>query len=215
MLPEILTLLLALTGLGLFALGLRRIWRWRLLAGGLTGGAGILLITLALLFASLTANLYTYQRLTHENTIARLRFENIAPRRFRAYLTTPDQTTRIADLYGDEWQLDARILKFHGLATLIGLDNRYRLERLQSRWHDPATARRIPPSIHSLAPEQGLDLWQLAHQHPDWLPWVDAYYGSAVFLPMAHNAVFRISLGQSGLVARPENAAARAAVENW
>ena len=48
-----------------------------------------------------------------------------------------------------------------------------------------------------------------------WLSIVDATYGSATFLPMADGAIFSVSMGSSGLVARPLNDRADLALKEW
>ena len=50
--------ILGLLGITLFVLGIRRIWHWKMLSGGIQGISGALLISLALLIASLAANLH-------------------------------------------------------------------------------------------------------------------------------------------------------------
>ena len=60
-----------------------------------------------------------------------------------------------------------------------------------------------------------IDLWQLVHDYHRWLPWFDALYGSATYLPMADGALYDIKASPSGLLARPLNEAARNAVGNW
>ena len=77
--------ILGLIGVTLFILGIRRIWRWKMLSGGIQGISGALLISLALLIASLAANLHSYQRLSHENPVASLRFEQLGPQHFRGH----------------------------------------------------------------------------------------------------------------------------------
>ncbi len=206
---------LAVLGLLLFVLGLRRIWRWKMVSGSVQGISGALLITLALMVASLAANLHTYQRLTHESPVASLRFDRIGPRYFRAYLQRPGQTAEIYDLHGDEWQLDARILKWHGWANLLGLDSGFQLERLSGRYRDAGEEKRSQHDVYPLYKSEGVDIWRLARNHPRWLPWVDAVYGSATYMPMSHGARYAISMSQSGLVARPLNDAARRAVKEW
>jgi hypothetical protein len=66
-----------------------------------------------------------------------------------------------------------------------------------------------------LARKQGLDVWSLAHDYQRWLKWLDAYYGSATYLPMQDGARFIVSLNQYGLMARPDNAQAESALPNW
>jgi hypothetical protein len=69
--------------------------------------------------------------------------------------------------------------------------------------------------VHALAEERTLDLWSLAHDFPKFTPGIDAYYGTATYLPLADGARFRISLSRDALIARPENESARAAVGDW
>ncbi len=170
------------------------------------------LVALVGLGVAVALNLRTYARLAHEEPVAELSFEARGPQRWRATLTTvSDLSKRSFDLAGDEWQLDARVLKWRGWANVLGLDARYRLERVSGRYRDIAQERSAPRSVYALGEEPALDLWSLASQYPDWLPFVDAVYGSATYLPMAEGATYEVSLTQSGLIARPQNAAARAA----
>jgi len=47
------------------------------------------------------------------------------------------------------------------------------------------------------------------------MPGVDAHYGTATYLPMAHGAIFEVTMTRTGLIARPVNEAAREAVGDW
>lgn len=208
-------IILALVGVTLFILGIRRIWRWKMLSGGIQGISGALLISLALLVASFATNLHTYQRLTHETAVASLRFEQLGPQYFRVILARPETVAETYELHGDEWQLDARVLKWKGFATVLGLDSGFQLERLSGRYHDAQQESAAPRSVHPLYQGEGIDVWSLARQYPRWLPWVDAVYGSATYMPMAHGARYQVSMSQSGLLARPTNAAAQRALETW
>jgi hypothetical protein len=172
----------------------------------------VALLALAGLAIAVVLNLRTYARLTHEAPVAELSFEARSPQRWQATLTTvPDLSKRKFELAGDEWQLDARVLKWRGWATVLGLDARYRLERVSGRYLDIAQERTAARSVYALGAPEAFDLWSLANQYPDWIPLVDAVYGSATYLPMADGATYEVSLTQSGLIARPQNAAARAA----
>jgi hypothetical protein len=61
---EILILIIALLGFLFFLLGLRRLWRGRLISGSLEGLTGLLFITVSLLAGAILVNLLTYDRLT-------------------------------------------------------------------------------------------------------------------------------------------------------
>ena len=108
-------------------------------------------------------------------------------------------------LAGDEWQLDARVLKWKGWANLLGLDAQYRLERVSGRYRQIEQERKDERTVYALSENPGIDLWTMSIDHRRWLPFVDAVYGSAVYLPMADGARYEVSITQSGLVARPVN----------
>lgn len=208
-------LVFALLGGLLLLAGLRRLWRrrWITAAGSICGGG--CLLALAGLAAALTLNLYNYHRLTHEQDVAALRFRQLAPRHYLVDIVAADGIGRRYALRGDEWQLDARVLKWRGAANLFGLNARYRLERLSGRYRDLSSERQGVRTVHALSRGTGIDLFALAHRHPHWIPWLDADFGSAAYLPMADRAEYHVSLSQSGLVARPANEAARVAVSRW
>ena len=215
MLLEIVTAAALIAGAILVVLGARQLLRRRPLRAGLQGLSGGLLLALGALVASMALNLYTYQRLTGEQPVAEVRFEEVAPQKFQTYVIEPDNQAQVFVLRGDEWQLDARILKWHGVAILLGMDTVYRLDRLAGRYRSVHQERNALRTVHSLGRERGLDIWELANKHGHRLPWVDAVYGSATYLPMADDARFAVTASVSGLVARPLNESARRAVERW
>jgi hypothetical protein len=204
----------ALLGIILFILGIQRLWRRRVLPGCLEGLVGLLLLAIAALAAAISINLYTYDRLTHESIIAEVNLHEIGPQHFGAVVKLKNKDA-ILDLRGDEWQMDARVLKWRGMATLIGFDTLYRLDRLSGRYRDITQERTGPRTVHSLSEEQGLDLWMIARRYAHWIPWVDAVYGSATYVPMVNGASYTVSVSITGLLARPNNEIARKAIGEW
>jgi hypothetical protein len=204
----------AVLGVILFILGIQRVWRRRVLMGSLEGLVGLLLLAVAALMAAISINLYTYDRLTHESKIAEISFQVIGPQHFGAVVTLKNKG-EILDLRGDEWQIDARVLKWRGMAVLIGFDTLYRLDRLSGRYRDITQERTGLRTVHSLSEEQGLDLWMIGRRYAHWIPWVDAVYGSATYMPMVDGASYTVSVSSTGLLARPSNDIARKAIGVW
>jgi hypothetical protein len=204
----------AVLGVILFILGIQRVWRRRVLTGSLEGLVGLLLLAIAALMAAISINLYTYDRLTHESTIAEVSFQEIGPQHFLASIMFKNNA-KILDLRGDEWQIDARVLKWRGMAVLIGFDTLYRLDRLSGRYREITQERTGLRTVHSLSEEQGLDLWMIGRRYAHWIPWVDAVYGSATYMPMVDGASYTVSVSSTGLLARPRNDIARKAIGEW
>ncbi len=204
----------AAVGVILFIFGIRRVWGRRFVAGSLEGLVGLLLLAVAALMAAISINLYTYARLTHESIIAEVSFHEIEPQHFAADVSFKNET-KILDLRGDEWQMDARVLKWRGIAVLIGFDTLCRLDRLSGRYRDITRERTAPHTAHSLSEDRGLDLWMIGRRYARWIPWVDALYGSATYMPMVDGARYTVSVSTTGLLARPSNPIASKAVADW
>lgn len=196
-------------------LAIRCARRRKVVATAFSALACQLFIVIGIAIALIGSNLLTWSRLTHESPAASVTFARTGEQAFDADIVFADGRSERLPLRGDEWQIDARVLKWRPLVSMLGFDTLYRLERLSGRYADIDAERTSPHTVHSLHPADQFDVWTLvraAHAH---LPWVDALYGSAVYLPMADRAAFDVSVGAGGLVARPRNDAARAAVAGW
>jgi len=174
-------------------------------ASGAVGGASILL----------AFSYYGYGRLVDEQLVSRIEFSQAAPGEYVARVMIDGRTDRLFTLRGDEWQMDARVVNWKPPATLLGLDPIYQLDRLSGRYSDIEEERSSMRTVHALSDELALDVWRVARRFPVLMPGVDAYYGTATYLPMADGARFEVSLTRTALIARPVNDAAREAVGDW
>ncbi|MGH8121883.1 MAG: hypothetical protein ACREPT_03840 [Rudaea sp.] len=165
-----------------------------LLLALLTGGSGIAL--------------RGYRLLTGEIPVATISARQVARQQFAVRTDFADGTHSAGALHGDEWQLDARVIKWKPVAVALGAEPLYRVERLSGRYRDTEQAQTTAPSVIDLAGDSVIDLWQLKQRFPRWLPWIDADYGSAAYLPLVDGARYSVSLSPlGGLVARPADAA--------
>lgn len=203
--------LCALIALG-HAAGARRCWRER---RRFASGHRLLwsVVFLALSLASAVAGfaLLGYRRLSAEAPVATLTTRAIGPQRYAVRIEYPDGEHRGTELSGDQWQLDVRVIKWDPRAVVLGAPALYRVERLSGRYLDVASEREAPRSVVDLRPARplgALDAWNLKQRFPRWMPWLDADYGSAAYLPLVDGGRFEVSLAAAGgLVARPADAA--------
>jgi hypothetical protein len=194
---------------------IRRLRRLQLVRGTLFFLSGATVLLVAAVAVLVAANLYTYARLTHEQEAARVSMRQLGERRYVLSVQPQGQPARHFEVRGDEWQMDARVLKWRAMGTLLGFDTLYRLERLSGRYGSVAAERAGPRTVHDLSEETSLDLWSLVRQHHAYVPFADALYGSAVYVPMSEGAEYTVSVSASGLVVRPGNETARKAVGGW
>ena len=193
----------------------RRLRDWRIRTGIVFLVIAAVVAALGTGGAMLAASLHTYARLTQEQEAARAVFRELAPKRYELILVLKTEPARRFEIRGDEWQIDARVLKWKGMATLVGLDTVYRFERVAGRYADTAQEKSAPRSVHALSAEAGFDLWAALKQHHRWLPLADTLYGSAAYAPMADGAQYSVNVSTTGLLIRPLNEAAKRALGGW
>lgn len=149
------------------------------------------------------ANLYTYQRFTAESPVAVLHFTRSDADVYEVILTPHVGDAKSFSLKGDEWQLDVRMIKWSNWLTFLGQAPLYRLDRISGRYADIEHARQRSVSAFPLGQADGIDVWSFARRSGNWLPGIDATYGSSVFLPMKDSVSYEVSMSATGLLARP------------
>jgi hypothetical protein len=215
MLLGTLVIVCAVAGLLFLLLAVKRLRHRRFGACAIHGTSSLALFLAAIAIGLLGVNLLTYHRLTHEQPALEAQFKRDGEARYAALLTYPSGETQELALSGDEWQVDARVLKWHAFADLLGFDTAYRLERISGRYTDIARERDRQRTVYALNPPDRVDVWTLLRAGRRYVPWADALYGSAVYVPMSDGARYQVVVSQSGLVARPLNESARQAVGAW
>ncbi len=212
----LLSIFIVLVGLILVYAALRLLAKRNWLMGFLRGFVGLGLVVVAVSLALIAFDVFSYRQLSKEEPVATLSFERLGEQLFEATLVHNDGREETFELRGDQWQLDARIIKWRGFMGGLGIKPGYRLDRISGRYYSLSEERSAERTVYALEQEGwGPDIWAWANQHPAWLPVVDARYGSATFVPMADNALFEVRLSSSGLLARPLNEPARQAVSYW
>ena len=178
-------------------------------AGGVAtaalGGAGMILL----------GSIYSYEQLTDEQTVGLIEFRENTPGKYSARLMIDGESDKLLMLRGDEWQIDARVVTWKPPASILGLEPIYQLERLSGRYSDVQRELSEPRTVHALADDRALDVWNIARRFPLLMPGIDAYYGTATYVPMADGARFEVNLSRDALIARPMNDAARKALGDW
>lgn len=156
-----------------------------------------------------------YNRLSEEQVISNIEFRRIDAQQYQARLMISGEQDRFFILRGDEWQMDAKIVTWLPPVTILGLDPIYQLDRLSGRYSDIDLEQSAARTVHSLSEGLPVDVWKMARRFPALIPGVDAYYGTATYVPMTDGARYEVSLSRDALIARPTNDKARAALAQF
>ena len=182
------------------------------LLGWLRGTAGMLGILAALCLSMLAYDLYSYKPLPETGEpLLEISFRADGTQRYLVTLTEGERV-RTIPLTGDLWQLDVRVLRWKGLAALIGLEPGCRLDQLTGRFLSAeqeagADGNRV---LLSRSPA-GLDLWRWLRDNRRDFGMFDAWGGRISFQPMADRAKYEVRLTAAGLMIEPVNDSAREA----
>ena len=200
------TLLLLLIALLLFA-GARRT---RGVGRFLRGVFGLLFFLLALALGGRGLALLNYLLIADDVAVAHLSMKQLGLQHFEVTLAPAAGNPRTLDLHGDQWEVDARVIRWKLSAQLAGFPPLYQLERIGGRYRDIVQEREATRSVQALNDTALFDVWTLKHRFPRWLPFVDADYGSGAYLPMVDSGRFDLFLNtRGGLVAIPADDATK------
>ncbi|WP_419810646.1 hypothetical protein [Bacterioplanoides sp.] len=177
------------------------------------GSVGMLMLTGCILAAFTLVDLWSYRQLQSEEPLATLSIYQLGDQSYDITLADATGGERRFKLTGDQWQLDARLITWSGPFAAAGVKPLYRLDRLSGRYLSLEQERTSERTLYELSGSRWLDLWQALYESGLWL---DAQFGSAVYMPMSNGAVFSIHLAPKGLIARPVNDVAKAALQvDW
>jgi hypothetical protein len=167
----------------------------------------LVLLVLGVFLGGLAMSLRGYRFLSEEVPVVQIDARILTPQRWELILSWPDGATREVTLAGDDFQVDAIVLKWKLPAMLAGLPPLYRLDRISGRYDDARQETTAPRTVIDFSEAGQGDLLDLHKQLPSWLPEVDTVFGSGAFLPLVDGGHYSVSLMRTGaLVARPDDA---------
>ncbi len=210
------TYLLIAIGIVIAAFTVRYLIRTTWFKGWLKGMLGFSLLFCSAVLALVGVDFYSYQQLVSEKSVATLEFSQLDEQKFSAKILTSEGKQYNFDINGDQWQLDARIIKWPSAFGAVGVRPAFRLERISGRYYSWEKEQTEPRSVFPLDEHNySVDIWEWSKRLNLKDVGIDATYGSATYLPMADGALYEVSLSNTGLVARPFNKAAESAINRW
>lgn len=175
---------------------------------------GLALLLLGGVSGLLALSLVQFFRLTTDAPVASIEVRQQAEGQFQVGATAPGVGARQYVLYGDQWQIDARVVRWKLPALMAGVPPLYRLERLSGRYSDAAREASATRSVHALDDWPAPDLGSLKQSFPNWFPFVDVQFGSAAYMPLFDGAKYQVYMDPRGaLFVRPDGEATAAGLK--
>jgi len=203
--------LLLFAGVLFFAYGIVLLHKRKPIRAGINGLLALPMILASGLLGLLMLNVQTYQQLTHEVVLADITLGEMTPSGVLVRLKA-DSMDKEFLTHADQWRLDARFLKWKPWMSILGKEPLVRLERVEERSFR-GNADQAIKGYDLISDGRWLDAVTSALSQNMGL--IDSVYGSSVYMPVRPGAAYQVSASVSGLLARPINREAQAAVIEW
>ena len=183
----------------------------------LRGTVGIGMLFMIFAMAMVGFDLLKYRALSQEEDLATVFIDRTGDQLFDVTIETTDHARTTYSVHGDQWQLDVRLLVWKGPLLAMGAEPLYRLDRLSGRYLSLEQERTAERSVYSLSESKSFadafDIWGWLKNYDLWL---DADFGSAVYMPMGDGVIYDVYRTPRGIVARPANdRAVQAVTIDW
>lgn len=162
----------------------------------------LLLITIGALLVVMGISVIGYKSLTKEQLAARIHIDKKANQDYIISLDTGEGAIEKYEIFGDQFYVDAKIIKWHYISNLLGFETIYELDRIGGRYiaiEQEKTARR---SLYKLEEPMSFDLFKLQERYPILEKLIDANYGSASFVEAKDGANYQLLVSTTGLLIR-------------
>jgi hypothetical protein len=170
-----------------------------------TSGAtlvALLWLSVAGLVSALGAGLAGYRALTNEDVALTVLVTPLANGHFLVDGRFPEGRAGSWEIAGDQLYVDARILKWRGVANFLGLHTVYELDRIGGRYVDIDSERTAPHTLFALGAAKPFDLFAWIKRKTWMAPLVDAEYGSGTFIDVKQSAIYEVRVSTTGLLIR-------------
>jgi hypothetical protein len=172
-------------------------------------GGGVSRLVIALLFLSLgvlaaviALGVQGFRVLTSEQLAATVEVQELGAQRFQAVFTFPDGVVKTFELAGDEFSVEAKVVKWHPWANFMGLQTAYELDRVSGRYTLLDDEQTEPRTVYSLGRTRNVDLFSLSQRLPALSTLIDAQYGSSTFIPVNDKSRYEVRVSTTGLLIR-------------
>ena len=162
----------------------------------------LLMISVSALFGTISIAIQGYRALTKEEIAAIVKVEPTGEQMFTARFSMPDGSEKEFSLAGDQFYVDAHILKWKPIANIFGLHTSYELDRVAGRYAMLSDETTKVHTVYSLSKDSPLNMFDLRRRFAIFNPLLDAEYGSATFINSNSTEEFKVMVSTTGLLIR-------------
>ena len=143
-----------------------------------------------------------YDVFTHEQTVAYVEVIPVSEQKsiiaFSEVLDNKRQNFYRFEINGDQWMIEGDILKWEDYMTFLGLNTRYRLNRIRGRYIKTSDEKAKEATIFSLTEDEEDPLWSTLYEVGHKLPFVNTVYGNATYQLTDKAKKFEVFVTTSG-----------------
>ncbi len=201
----IISLFFVLIALTLLSFSLKAFRNKKVWGGISRVGFSFVFLVLATLLSLLNLATWGYKALTFEQYVATISATELAEQRYQINMRFADGSSERFDIAGDQLYIDAKIIKWHPYASLLGFRTLFELDRVTGRYVSLDDEQTQARTVYSLEANRNLDLFDAEQVFKPLGLIIDADYGSASFQLLENNQSYELSVSTTGLILREIN----------
>jgi hypothetical protein len=176
-------------------------------SGFIRGVIGMAMLSASVAGGYIIFDMLSFKTVQPSTAIAEISVSKTSRQRFEISIKGPSVNQSNIDVLGDQAEFKIQMLLWSGPAIDAGLKTAYRFESVQGRFLTLEQEKSIDQSPHLLKPMPFIQFWRFLNQYP-LIPFVEAKYAEAIYVPLANGAIFELVLETDGIKIQPKNAAA-------
>lgn len=143
-----------------------------------------------------------YHNFTYEEKVAVVEIQPISEKRcnlfLEEFLEDGKSNYYRFEIAGDQWMIEGDILKWSDYMNFLGLNSRYRLNRVRGRFIKTGEEISTSPTVHSLIQDEEDFLWNILYDVGHKMPFVNTVYGNAAYQLTGKPKKFEVFVTTSG-----------------
>lgn len=194
-------------------MGLKLVFRFGWFLPWLQGTAGIISFALALLLSLTIYELYFFQQVPADSSLAQVSIKKTETQKFNLTLATSTRKLGEHSLNGDFWQVGVRAITWNPLLKKIKFPDLYIINQVSSRYLRIEQELKQGHSAFQVY-EPFIDIWPFI-EFFDVMGILDANILNLEFVPLADGTLYSVSLSKQELALTGLNEPAISIVDQW
>lgn len=166
----------------------------------------LLILGVLSLILWLSFSIRAYQAFSKEELFATITCQKSRDASFDYFIFYKPENQKEPSIFGikgNQWRIEGVIIKWKGFVNILGIHTRHKPVRLAGRYSDIKMDKIFGLTEYVLNGGED-NFWRVTYRLSKYLPFIEAAYGNAAFMPCKEKVVYKIYVTTSGYMVKTE-----------